>query len=365
MKAGFSISVCKGQSRFLNICSNPVFLLQLRNDGFLKGGKKEMIPSRLHVGDEIRVIAPSRSLAIVKGEQRRLAEERLVEMGFRVTYGETALIHDDFYSNSIEDRVADLHTAFKDPNVKGIFTGIGGYNANQLLRYLDYDLIKANPKVICGYSDITSILLAIYKKTGLTTYVGPYFSTFGMKVGLDYTMDYFKKAIMDDEAFELMQSETWSDDPWHLEQEDRNFYPNQGYMVIQEGEAEGTIIGGNLCTMNLLQGIEYMPSLENSILFIEDDEESHPFSFDRDLQSLLHLPDASGIKGIIIGRFQKESGMTDYALQEIIATKQELKGIPIIANANFGHVTPFATIPIGAKVSMVVHNGDATVRITL
>lgn len=324
-----------------------------------------MRPSQLKAGDELRVIAPSRSLAIVKGEQRRLAEERLTKLGFHVSYGDTTLMHDDFFSNSIEDRIADLHAAFKDPNVKGILTAIGGYNANQLLRYIDYDLIQANPKVICGYSDITAILLAIYKKTGLTTYVGPHFSSLGMKVGLEYTMDYFKQAMMDQNDFELIQSDTWSDDPWHLEEENRNFYPNQGYMMIQDGEAEGTIIGGNLSTINLLQGTEYMPSLENSILFIEDDEESHPFSFDRQLQSLLHQPDAAGIKGIIIGRFQKESGMTDYALHEIIASKQELRGIPVIANANFGHVTPVATIPIGIKACLIAHNGQATVKLSL
>ncbi|MGE7603772.1 S66 family peptidase [Peribacillus sp. NPDC097675] len=322
-----------------------------------------MKPSRLKAGDEIRVIAPSRSLAIVKGEQRRLAEERLVELGFRVTYGKTALVHDDFFSNSIEDRIEDLHDAFRDPSVKGIFTSIGGYNANQLLRYIDYDLIKGNPKVLMGYSDITAISLAIYQKTGLITYSGPHFSTFGMKAGLDYTMKYFKKAVLQDEAFELEQSETWSDDSWHLEQDDRTFHPNSGYMVIQEGDATGTILGGNLCTINLLQGTEFMPSLRDRILFIEDDEESHPFSFDRDLQSLLQLPDATGIKGVIIGRFQNNSGMTPYALQQIIATKQELKGIPVIANANFGHVHPFATIPIGENVKMTVRNGKASVTI--
>ncbi|MET3321446.1 UNVERIFIED_ORG: muramoyltetrapeptide carboxypeptidase LdcA involved in peptidoglycan recycling [Peribacillus simplex] len=322
-----------------------------------------MKPSRLKAGDEIRVIAPSRSLAIVKGEQRRLAEERLMELGFKVTYGNTALVHDDFFSNSIEDRIEDLHDAFRDPNVKGIFTAIGGYNANQLLRYIDYDLIKENPKVLMGYSDVTAILLAIYKKTGLTTYPGPHFSTFGMKAGLEYTMEYFKKAVLQVEDFYLEPSETWSDDSWHLEQDDRTFHTNSGYMVIQEGEARGTIIGGNLCTINLLQGTEYMPSLKDSILFIEDDEESHPFSFDRDLQSLLQLPDASGIKGIVIGRFQKESGMTDYALQEIIATKKEINGIPVIANANFGHVHPFVTVPVGAKAVMNVKNGKVTVNV--
>ncbi|MFD4928754.1 S66 peptidase family protein [Peribacillus butanolivorans] len=322
-----------------------------------------MKPSRLKAGDEIRVIAPSRSLAIVKGEQRRLAEERLMELGFKVTYGNTALVHDDFFSNSIEDRIEDLHDAFRDPNVKGIFTAIGGYNANQLLRYIDYDLIKENPKVLMGYSDVTAILLAIYKKTGLTTYPGPHFSTFGMKAGLEYTMEYFKKAVLQVEDFYLEPSETWSDDSWHLEQDDRTFHTNSGYMVIQEGEATGTIIGGNLCTINLLQGTEYMPSLKDSILFIEDDEESHPFSFDRDLQSLLQLPDASGIKGIVIGRFQKESGMTDYALQEIIATKKEINGIPVIANANFGHIHPFVTVPVGAKAVMNVKNGKVTVNV--
>lgn len=322
-----------------------------------------MKPARLKAGDEIRVIAPSRSLAIVKGEQRRLAEERLVELGFRVTYGKTALVHDDFFSNSIQDRIEDLHDAFRDPSVKGIFTSIGGYNANQLLRYIDYDLIKGNPKVLMGYSDITAISLAIYQKTGLITYSGPHFSTFGMKAGLDYTMEYFKKAVLQDEAFDLEQSETWSDDSWHLEQDDRTFHPNSGYMVIQEGEAAGTILGGNLCTINLLQGTEYMPSLRDRILFIEDDEESHPFSFDRDLQSLLQLPDAIGIKGVVIGRFQNNSGMTPYALQQIIATKKELNGIPVIANANFGHVHPFATIPIGENVKMTVRNGKASVTI--
>ncbi|MCM3673172.1 MULTISPECIES: LD-carboxypeptidase [Peribacillus] len=322
-----------------------------------------MKPSRLQAGDEIRVIAPSRSLAIVKGEQRRLAEERLTELGFKVTYGKTALFHDDFFSNSIEDRIEDLHEAFRDPNVKGIFTAIGGYNANQLLRYIDYDLIKENPKVLIGYSDITAILLAIYNKTGLTTYSGPHFSTFGMKAGLEYTMEYFKKAVIESEDFYLNPSETWSDDSWHLEQDDRTFHPNAGYMVIQEGEAAGTIIGGNLCTLNLLQGTEYMPSLKDSILFIEDDEESHPFSFDRDLQSLLHQPGASGIKGIVIGRFQKDSGMTEYALQEIIAAKREINGIPVIANANFGHVHPFVTVPVGSKAVMKVKNGKATIQI--
>lgn len=264
-----------------------------------------MLAERLKPGDEIRVIAPSRSMAIIKGEQLRIAQERLNRLGFTVTYGKNAEEHDEFFSTSIEERIEDLHDAFTDPNVKGILTVIGGYNANQLLNYIDFEIIKNNPKIFCGFSDITALQGAIYKKTGLITYSGPHFSSFGVKHGFEYTLESFINAVTNDAPYEIAASSHWSDDPWYLDQEDRHFIKNNGYMVIQEGIAEGRLIGGNLCTLNLLQGTEFMPSLKDSILFIEDDEESHFLTFDRDLQSLLHLPDARDIKGILIGRFQK------------------------------------------------------------
>lgn len=317
-----------------------------------------MLADRLKPSDEIRVIAPSRSMAIIKGEQLRIAQERLNQLGFTVTFGKNAEVHDAFFSSSIEERVDDLHDAFADPNVKGILTVIGGYNANQLLKYIDFELIKSNPKVFCGFSDITALQGAIYRKTGLISYSGPHFSSFGVKHGVEYTLESFISAVTNDAPYEIFPSSHWSDDPWYLDQDDREFIKQDGYMILHEGQAEGTLIGGNLSTLNLLQGTEYMPSLENSILFIEDDEESHPLAFDRDLQSLLHLPDARGIKGILIGRFQKNSQVTEEALRMIIASKKELKGIPVIANVNFGHVHPFATIPIGGKASISAHESS-------
>lgn len=311
-----------------------------------------MLAERLKPGDEIRVIAPSRSMAIIKGEQLRMAQERLNQLGFTVTYGNNAEEHDEFFSTSIDKRIEDLHDAFTDPNVKGILTVIGGYNANQLLNYIDFELIKRNPKIFCGFSDITALQGAIYKKTGLITYSGPHFSSFGVKHGFEYTLESFIHAVTNDAPYEIAASSHWSDDSWYLDQEDRNYIKNNGYITIQEGDAEGKLIGGNLCTLNLLQGTEFMPSLKDSILFIEDDEESHALTFDRDLQSLLHLPDAREIKGILIGRFQKNSQVTDEALKRIINSKKELQGIPVIANVNFGHVEPFATIPIGGRAAI-------------
>jgi muramoyltetrapeptide carboxypeptidase len=322
-----------------------------------------MLPKRLSPGDEIRVIAPSTSMALIKDKQIDLALERLTQLGFHITFGKNVYDHDEFYSTSIEDRIEDLHDAFKDPNVKGIFSAIGGYHANQLLKYLDFELIKANPKVFCGFSDITALGAAIHTKTGLITYSGPHFSSFGVKYGIDYTLQSFLESITNDAPYDVNPSETWSDDPWYLDQENRTFVKQESYMVLQEGVATGKLVGGNLCTLNLLQGTEYMPSLQNSILFIEDDEESHPHSFDRDLQSLLQIPEAVGIKGVLIGRFQKATNMTDAAIKKIIASKQELRHLPVIANVNFGHVQPIATIPIGGHATITAKGSDTKIMI--
>jgi muramoyltetrapeptide carboxypeptidase len=322
-----------------------------------------MLPNRLSPGDEIRVIAPSTSMAVIKGKQVELATQRLNQLGFTVTFGKHVEDHDDFFTTSIEQRIEDLHDAFRDPNVKGILTALGGYHANQLLKYIDYDLIKKNPKVFCGYSDITALNAAIYKKTGLVTYLGPFFSTFGVKYGIDYTLQSFLEAVTNDAPYEVYPSPAWSDDKWYLDQEERTFIEQENYLVIQEGDAEGKLVGGNLSTLHLLQGTEFMPSLKNCILFIEEDNEAHIHSFDRVLQSLLQLPDAASIKGILIGRFQNDSNVTEAAIKRVIATKTELKNIPVIANVNFGHVQPIATIPMGANAAISAKGTTTTITI--
>lgn len=317
----------------------------------------KIIPKKLNVGDEIRIIAPSRSMRILSESVIQLAIERLEKLGLKVTFAKNVSnsINDDFKCASISDRVEDLHEAFKDKNVKAILTVIGGYNVNQILDYIDYDLIRNNPKILCGFSDITALSNAIYAKTGLVTYYGPHFSSFGMKYGFDYTMQYFKKMLMNDEKIIIKNSDEWSDDSWFKNQEDRKFIKNSGMKIIHPGNVKGKIIGGNLCTLNLLQGTEYMPNIDNSILFIEDDDlVGNEFirEFDRDLQSLLHHSKEKNIKGIIIGRAEINSNMNDNKWRKIIETKKELKNIPVIIDANFGHTTPIFTFPIGGNVEI-------------
>src|SRR3989344_7862970 len=291
---------------------------------------QKIYPDKLNKGDEVRVIAPVRSLAIISKESRKIANKRFEDLGLKLTFGKHIEEIDNFASTTIESRVEDLHESFQDKNVKAIFTVIGGFNSNQLLRYIDWRLIKNNPKIFCGFSDITVLNNAIFTKTGLINYSGPHYSSFGQKLHFDYTLDYFQKCLMADSPFEVSSSDSWNDDEWYLDQNKRELINNPGYLVINEGESEGTILGANLCTFNLLQGTEYFPDLSNSILFLEDDYETVPHTFDRDLQSLIHLPDFNKIRGLVIGRFQKKSNMTDELLKKIIKTKKELDNIPVI-----------------------------------
>lgn len=308
-----------------------------------------MKPAKLQPGDEIRIISPSMSLGIIAEEQILAASQKLEALGFTVSFSAHAYERDEFDSSTVDSRLEDLHNAFSDPNVKGILTTIGGYNCNQLLRGMDFGLIAANPKRLCGFSDITVLQNAIYAKTGLITYSGPHFSTLSMRHGNEYTAEYFVKMMMEDQEVEVLPAEHWSDDAWYLDQENRVFEENAGPYVINEGAAEGTIIGGNLCTLNLLQGTEFMPSLKDAVLFVEDDLESRPGNFDRDLQSLIHQPGFDQVKALVIGRFQRASQMTPELLRTIIQSKKELQHLPVVADMNFGHVSPIFTFPIGGQ----------------
>jgi muramoyltetrapeptide carboxypeptidase len=320
-----------------------------------------MIPVRLQRGDEVKVVSPAVSLGFIPKDQKQIAGERLDGLGLRRSLSRNAEVMDRFDSSPVEARVSDLHEAFADPGVRAMLTTLGGYNSNGLLRYLDYDLIRANPKVLCGFSDITALATAIYARTGLVTYLGPHFTTFGMKRGIDYTLEYFERCLMSEEPFEVQPADHWSDDLWYQDQENRNFIPNPGYEVVHEGEAEGTLLGGNLGTLCLLFGTSFMPDLVGSILLLEVDEEAQPHHFDRELQSLIHQPGFEGVMGIVFGKFQRASNMDPDTLTAIVESKRELDGIPVVAGASFGHTTPQFTFPIGGYGRL--HAGDGIARL--
>lgn len=306
-------------------------------------------PSKLQVGDEIRVIAPSRSRKILSDEGILKAQNQLEKLGFRVTFGKHVDVCDLQYSSSIEERIDDLHEAFADPNVKGILTVIGGYNSNELLPYIDYELLKQHPKILCGYSDITALANAITHKSGFITYSGPHFSSFQMEGLQNYQTEHFKKCFMQEKRYEIQPSKQWSDDLWFLD-EDHRHYINTEWKVYSTGQAEGALYGGNLCTFNLLQGTSYMPNTDGAILFLEDDELTNPETFARDLTSLLQS--AGNIKGLLIGRFQNASKLVEEQLLFILNKHPYLKQIPVMYNLDFGHTQPICTLPIGGQIKI-------------
>lgn len=300
-----------------------------------------MIPQKLNYGDEIRIIAPSSSLTRVRSDIFDSALAFLQEQGFNVTFSKNCRETNIFLSSSVRSRVDDIHEAFADKNVKAVMACIGGFNANEILPYLDYELIKSNPKILCGYSDITALLNAVYAKTGLVTYHAPHLAAFGFLNEREYTQKYFSECMMSDSSFAVTPSEA-----------------AQGYTVIQEGRCEGEIIGGNLCTLNLLQGTPYMPDIKNKVLFLEDDNIMGDYfvcEFDRNLQSLLQVSGAETIRGIVFGRFDESCKMTEDIVKAIVKDKVS-PDIPIVFGVDFGHVFPMFSFPIGGRVRLSVNN---------
>lgn len=324
---------------------------------------QKIIPERLKKGDKVMVIAPARGIKIIGQDCREIARQRLESLGLEVVFAPNTTDDNWDYmgSTTVEKRVADIHTAFADKSVKAILTIIGGANSNQLVKFLDYDLIKNNPKIFCGFSDITALHSAIRAKTGLETYYGPHFSSLGMKHGCDYTFNHFIKMLVTDGKDEVEPSEIWSDDLWFLDQEKREFEANEGYWNIHNGQAKGEINGGNLCTFNLLLGTPYRPEFKpDTILFVEDTEVSPLADFERNLQALICQPDFKNVKALVIGRFQKGSKVTREGLEFILNTKPELKDLPILANVDFGHSSPLLTIPLGGTATL--NNGKLTLE---
>ena len=308
-----------------------------------------MIPPKLKKGDEIRIIAPSGSLTRVRTDVLERSLAYLDENGFRVTYSTNCREMDSFSSSSVESRAADLHEAFADPDVKAVMACIGGFNVNQILPYIDYDLIKANPKILCGYSDITALLNAVYARTGMVTYHAPHLAALGFLREREYTHRYLTACLMNEEPVPVVPSETAG-----------------SYTVLQEGFCEGEIVGGNLCTLNLLQGTPYMPDLRDRVLFIEDDNimgDYFPYEFDRNLQSLLQAGGAESVRGIVFGRFDESCKLTEDTIRAIIKGKVPA-GIPVVFGADFGHVFPMISFPIGGRVQLSAEKGRAEIRIT-
>lgn len=310
-----------------------------------------MIPPKLKHGDEIRIISPSANLDSISADVLKKAENKLKSFGFNVSYSKYYKSNNKNRTLNIKEKLHDLHEAFADKKVKAIFASRGGYNSIELLNKIDYQLIKNNPKIFCGFSDITALCNAIHAKTNLTTYYAPNFSSLGMIKGSEYITKYLFKCLMNHEKYEIRPSELWSEDHWFFDQYNRHYIKNKGYSIINEGKAEGKIIGGHLSTLSLLFGTEYLSIPENTILIIEDNETSL-INLERLFKSLHYQKEFKNVIGILFGRFESNNNILIENIKELIKRNIEPLNIPIIAGVDFGHTMPMATFPIGGKIKI-------------
>jgi len=285
-------------------------------------------PEKLKKGDTIGIIAPSRPIVNIKKDINE-GIKILEDLGFKVKLGNNLYKKSYYSSGSVKERASDLNSMFANKNVKAIICATGGATSNQILDLIDYDLIKKNPKIFIGYSDITTLLLAINKKTGLVTFHGANFCDL-KKLNKEARMFLFDILTGKKKEYVL---------PDKTE-------------IIKEGKAKGILIGGNIHLSNFLLGTKYAPTYNKKIWFWEEVGES-PASLDQKLNQFKLSGNLKNISAMVIGNLSdcidKKYKGDNRPINEIILELTKEYNFPIIKVPYFGHnVSNFYTFPIGA-----------------
>ena len=287
-----------------------------------------IVPDKLKKGDIIGVVAPSNPIVGDNIEEIKKAKEIIEADGFRVKFSKNLFSNTNIYSGTAKEKAEDINNMFADKDVKMIWCAKGGNNSNSTFEYLDFDIIKNNPKIICGYSDITSITNIITEKTGLVTFSSTNFKT----IATDETDYSYKQALN------------------RFVQGSLEFGQND-FKIIKSGEAEGKLIGGNLSLIRGLVCGKYKVDFTDKILFIEElGYETDPAMVSNNLYYMKQNGVFDKIKGLWIGNYEHESGI---ALEKIVLDCLEEKyNFPIIKSNNFGHIEKKEVIPIGTKAKI-------------
>lgn len=301
-----------------------------------------MIPTKLKKGDTIGVIAPSNYIEKDDLEYINASIALMEASGFKVKFGKYVFEDTLGYGTSPEKRATDINWAFKDDEVKAMMCVKGGEDSNTTLDYIDYEMIKKHPKIICGFSDNTSILNAIHEKTGLVTYHGPTFKSLtSWETGYAYKQ--FIKTFAENTESLIMGE------------------PEDEYTTIQAGQATGELVGGNLSLFTKLVCGKYAVNLQDKILFLEElGFEAAPEMVNSNIYYLKQNGVFDRIAGLWIGNYEHPSKVS---IEKIIknAIGDEYK-FPIIKSDNFGHIDKKIIIPIGTKAEI---NTNEKIKIKL
>ncbi len=320
----------------------PSFIDFLNKESTTSQPKSIIKPKMLKPGSTLGLIAPATALA--DSEQIAVAKEIAESFGFKVVIGKNTLKRYGYLAGSDEERAADINEMFRREDIDGIFPLQGGWGSMRTLPYLDFEMIRKNPKVFIGFSDITTLLLAFYKFSGLVVFHGP-----NVRYSFNkYTSDYYIRSFTKLEPLgKLLQPPLPEGEK--VERENR-------MITIRGGKASGELIGGNLSLLVTTLGTPFEVSFKGKILFIEDVGEE-PYRIDRMLTHLELSGALGGVAGVVLGKFRDcVPKAADYigslTIEEIFRTKFEKLGAPVISGLCFGHVKDHITLPIGIQATL-------------
>lgn len=300
-----------------------------------------MLAKKLNYGDTIGVVGVANSLKLHdRYEQFYKAEKFLQEKGFKIKRGKYVL--EDFYGSAgtREQKAEDMMNMFKDDEVKAIICLEGGQTCNTFIDLLDYEIIKQNPKIITGYSDITVLLQAIHKRTGLVTFHGSSFICFGEDDAEEKNKE-FESAFIDKKIGKFHTGEK---------------------KIIRSGNVEGEIRGTNLGSMMYLVGTEYFPDLQDKILLIESYRTS-PNECQRRFAHLKQYGIFDKVKAIVVGYnyYLQKNGDIYPQMEDILLEYTKEYNFPIIKCNDFGHRMANSVIPIGVNTKIDSDNNKVEI----
>ena len=293
-------------------------------------------PPKLTSGANIGIICPSYR---VKEEILKKTVKVFEKRGYKLHLGATTRLRDNPFAGTPSERAKDIMDMFNNPDIDAIICARGGYGANRVIPLLDYDIIRNNPKICMGYSDITTYLISITQKTGLVTFHGPMLVTFKDEV-LDYNFQYLESCLGGDEPVIISPPD------------------DLPVRVLKPGKAEGPLWGGNLCLLLNRLGTPDALNSNETILFIEDIGEKF-YRFDRMMVHMRMAGMFNNIKALIIGEMiDMEESDTPFgkSTDEIVMDVCGDLDIPIISNFPCGHGRYQATLPISVPVQLQAYN---------
>ncbi|MBF2036346.1 MAG: LD-carboxypeptidase [Leptolyngbyaceae cyanobacterium T60_A2020_046] len=320
-----------------------------QRSGVAQGDPPIMKPPRLNPGDGVGILSPAG--AIFRQEEIDIVVDAVRGLGLVPYLAPNLRDRYGYLAGRDETRAADVNAFFADDRIAALLPIRGDWGSARILPYLDYDQIRANPKIITGFSDLTALLLGITAQTGLITFHGPN----GLTAWRPNQTDPFRQVLFDGQRVAFQN-------PIAAEDSDRLMQTRFRIQTITPGRTRGRLYGGNLSVISGIVGSPYLPDLTGAILFLEDIGES-TYRIDRMLTQLKLAGLLEGLAGFIFGQCTNcgpSGGYGSLTLEEILADHIRPLGIPAWSNAAIGHVEPIVTLPLGVEVEIDAIAGTIT-----